>query len=423
MIGPMESPSICRDCLTPFRGGSRCPACRSPRALTHPELHDLAIAHLDCDAFYASVEKRDDPTLHGKPLIIGGGRRGVVSTCCYIARIRGVRSAMPMFKALKLCPEAIVLKPRMSHYVEVSRAIRDMMLSLTPAIEPLSLDEAFLDLAGTRRLTGLSPAAQMLRLQTRIEREIGITVSVGLSHNKFLAKIASDLDKPRGFAVIGRDETADFLARQPVSLIWGVGKTTLAALNSEGIRSIADLRSRDRKALIRRFGTLGDRLWSLARGDDTRAVQPSRAVKSISNETTFNDDIADPAALRRILWTLSDQVSTRAKAAGTGGLTVTLKLKRADHSTLTRRQTLPAPTLMADRIYRTGEPLLRRNMNAGPFRLIGIGLATLVPAIDCDPEDDLLDPSGAKRLAAERAADVVRARFGSDSIILGRSLD
>jgi len=423
MIGPMESPSICRDCLTPFRGGSRCPACRSPRALTHPELHDLAIAHLDCDAFYASVEKRDDPTLHGKPLIIGGGRRGVVSTCCYIARIRGVRSAMPMFKALKLCPEAIVLKPRMSHYVEVSRAIRDMMLSLTPAIEPLSLDEAFLDLAGTRRLTGLSPAAQMLRLQTRIEREIGITVSVGLSHNKFLAKIASDLDKPRGFAVIGRDETADFLARQPVSLIWGVGKTTLAALNSEGIRSIADLRSRDRKALIRRFGTLGDRLWSLARGDDTRAVQPSRAVKSISNETTFNEDIADPAALRRILWTLSDQVSTRAKAAGTGGLTVTLKLKRADHSTLTRRQTLPAPTLMADRIYRTGEPLLRRNMNAGPFRLIGIGLATLVPAIDCDPEDDLLDPSGAKRLAAERAADVVRARFGSDSIILGRSLD
>ena len=362
----MDFPSICRDCLTPFRGGSRCPACRSPRALAHPELDDLAIAHLDCDAFYASVEKRDDPTLHGKPLIIGGGRRGVVSTCCYIARIRGVRSAMPMFKALKLCPEAVVLKPRMSHYVEVSRAIRDMMLGLTPAIEPLSLDEAFLDLAGTTRLTGLSPPPRCCRLQSRIEREIGITVSVGLSHNKFLAKIASDLDKPRGFAVIGRAETADFLARQPVGLIWGVGRTTLAALNSEGIRTIADLRSRDRKALIRRFGALGDRLWSLAQGDDARSVQPSRAVKSISNETTFNEDISDPAALRRILWTLSDQVSARAKAAGTGGLTVTLKLKRADHSILTRRQTLPAPTLMADRIYRTGEPLLRRNMTRGP---------------------------------------------------------
>ena len=419
----MDSPSICRDCLTPFSGPGRCPACRTPRALSHPELNDLSIAHLDCDAFYASVEKRDDPALHGRPLIIGGGKRGVVSTCCYIARIRGIRSAMPMFKALKLCPEAVVLKPRMSHYVEVSRAIRDMMLTLTPAVEPLSLDEAFMDLTGTTRLTGLPPAAQMLRLQNRIEAEIGITVSVGLSHNKFLAKIASDLDKPRGFAIIGRAETADFLARQPVSLIWGVGKTTLAALNSEGIRTIADLRTRDRKALIRRFGTLGDRLWSLAHGDDTRAVQPSRAVKSISNETTFNEDISDPAALNRILWILSEQVSARAKAAETGGLTITLKLKKTDHSTLTRSQTLAAPTLMADRIYRTAEPLLRRTMDAAPFRLIGIGLGTLVPAIDCDPEDDLLDPSGAKRLAAERATDVVRARFGSDSIILGRSLD
>jgi DNA polymerase-4 len=252
-------PSLCRDCLAAFDGPGRCPACRSPRTVTHPELRSLAIAHLDCDAFYASVEKRDDPSLRDRPVIVGGGHRGVVATACYIARIRGVRSAMPMFKALKLCPEAVVLRPRLERYAEVSRAIRGLMLELTPQVEPLSLDEAFLDLSGTFRLHRADPATLLARLQARIERELGVTASIGLSHNKFLAKVASDLDKPRGFKVVGRAETSGFLAPRPVSIIWGVGQAAVRALEADGIRTIADLRARDRAHLVRRFGALGTR--------------------------------------------------------------------------------------------------------------------------------------------------------------------
>ena len=270
----MATQTLCRDCLTVSDASGRCPACRSPRTLTHPELTALSIAHLDCDAFYAAVEKRDDPTLADKPVIIGGGTRGVVSTACYIARLTGVRSAMPMFKALKLCPDAVVIRPRMQHYVEVSRAIRSLMLELTPAVEPLSLDEAFLDLTGTERLHHAPPVVLLARLQSRIEAELGITASVGLSHNKFLAKIASDLDKPRGLKLIGRSETDAFLSAQPVSIIWGVGQATLTALQREGIRTIADLRTRDRKTLLLRFGSLGDRLYHLSRGEDARTDHP-----------------------------------------------------------------------------------------------------------------------------------------------------
>ncbi|MBC7142192.1 MAG: DNA polymerase IV, partial [Rhodobacteraceae bacterium] len=204
-------PALCRDCLTPFETGARCPACRSPRIVAHPELFSLSIAHMDCDAFYASVEKRDDPGLRALPVIVGGAHRGVVSTCCYLARIKGVRSAMPMFQALKLCPEAVVVKPRGEHYAAVSRQIRGLMDALTPIVEPLSLDEAFLDLTGTERLHKAPPAVLLARFLKRMEEEIGLTGSVGLSHNKFLAKIASDLDKPRGFSVIGKADTAAFL--------------------------------------------------------------------------------------------------------------------------------------------------------------------------------------------------------------------
>jgi DNA polymerase-4 len=414
--------SLCRDCLTGFEGAGRCPACRSPRTVAHAELISLAVAHLDCDAFYASVEKRDDPGLRDRPVIVGGGKRGVVTTACYIARIHGVRSAMPMFQALRLCPHAVVVRPRMSLYAEVSRKIRALMLELTPLVEPLSLDEAFLDLSGTERLHRAPPAVLLARLQARIESELGVTASVGLSHNKFLAKIASDLDKPRGFRVIGRAETPTFLARQPVSVIWGVGRAAAAALEREGIRTIADLRARDRKALIRRFGALGDRLWRLARGEDARPVSPGHAPKSISSETTFEEDIADPDALGRHLWSLTEQVSARAKAAGLIGRVVTLKLRRADFAVLARRQTLEAPTQMADRIYRIALPMLHRGMTEGPFRLIGVGLAALLPAAGPEAGDDLLDPAGGKRLAAERAADQIRTRFGRDSIIFGRSV-
>jgi len=415
-------PSLCRACLTLFEAGPRCPACRSPRVIAHPELTALTIAHMDCDAFYASVEKRDNPALRDVALIVGGGTRGVVSTCCYIARIAGVRSAMPMFQALKLCPEAVVVKPRMAVYAAVSRQIRAMMEEMTPAIEPLSLDEAFLDLTGTARLHGAPPAVLLGRLLRRMEAELGITGSVGLSHNKFLAKIASDLDKPRGFSVIGRAETEAFLQPKPVRIIWGVGTATQSALEKAGIRTIADLRRWDRADLTARFGSMGDRLWHLCRGLDTRRVSRDEAVKSISKETTFDEDIADRDLLEGHLWRLAEQVADRAKARDLAGRTVTLKLKRADFSGLTRRHSLAGPTQTADRIFREAQALLAALAEKGPFRLIGVGISDLCADDQADQTRDLLDPDAGKRAAAEAATDKIRARFGSDAIIKGRAL-
>jgi len=415
-------PSLCRDCLHAFDGGTRCPVCRGPRVLTHPELDRLSIAHVDCDAFYASVEKRDNPELRDRPVIVGGGTRGVVSTCCYIARISGVRSAMPMFQALKLCPQAVVVKPRIAVYVEVSRRTRAMMEALTPAIEPLSLDEAFLDLTGTARLHGAPPAAMLARLAKRMEDELGITASVGLSHNKFLAKIASDLDKPRGFSVIGRAETAAFLAPRPVRLIWGVGDAGQAALAGAGIRSIADLLRWDRRDLQARFGSMGDRLWHLARGEDRRPVSPDERLRSISAETTFDADTADADLLDGHLWRLAERVADRAKAKDLAGRTVTLKLKRADFTVTTRRHALTDPTQTADRLYREARALFDAARDPGPFRLIGLGLADITPSAEADRMSDLLDPAAARRRAAERATDAIRARFGRDAIVKGRSL-
>ncbi len=413
-------PSLCRDCLTLFEEGARCPACGRPRIVRHAELADLSIAHMDCDAFYASVEKRDNPALADKPVIIGGGTRGVVSTACYIARIRGVRSAMPMFQALKLCPDAVVIRPRMAAYAEVSRAIRAMMLELTPAVEPLSLDEAFLDLGGTARLHGAPPAVLLAGLVRRMKAELGVTGSIGLSHNKFLAKVASDLDKPQGFAVIGRAETLEFLRDRPVRLIWGVGAVAAGDLEAAGIRTFADLWRWDRAALETRFGSMGGRLWHLGRGEDARGVSPDAAIKSISNETTFNADIAEPDLLDGHLWRLALQVADRAKARGLAGRVVVLKLKRPDFSQVTRRVTLGAPTQLADRIHRTAADLLGR-VGAGPWRLIGVGLSDLTAA---GPEagGDLLDPDAGRREKAERAADAIRARFGDGAIIKGRGL-
>ncbi|MCA3452971.1 MAG: DNA polymerase IV [Rhodobacter sp.] len=415
-------PALCRDCLTRFSGGPRCPACRSPRLVAHAELETLAIAHVDCDAFYASVEKRDNPALRDRPVIVGGGTRGVVSTCCYIARISGVRSAMPMFQALRLCPQAVVVKPRMSVYAEVSRQIRALMERLTPAIEPLSLDEAFLDLTGTERLHGAPPAVLLARLVRQMEEGLGITGSVGLSHNKFLAKIASDLDKPRGFSVIGRGDTAEFLRPKPVRIIWGVGEAGQAALAAAGIRTIADLLRWDRRDLQARFGSMGDRLFHLARGEDTRPVKRDERMKSISAETTFDEDTSDPGVLDGHLWRLAERVSDRAKAKDLAGRTITLKLKRADFRIVTRRHSLPDPTHTADRLYREARALHDAARDPGPFRLIGVGLSDLTAAGDADRMSDLLDPQAATRRAAERATDAIRARFGKDAIIKGRAL-
>jgi len=415
-------PALCRDCLTQFDSGPRCPACASPRVISHDELFSLTIAHMDCDAFYASVEKRDHPELRDKPVIVGGGRRGVVSTACYIARIKGVHSAMPMFRALKLCPEATVVKPRMAAYVAVSRQIRAMMEELTPAIEPLSLDEAFLDLGGTRRLHHAPPAVMLAQFVKRMERELGISGSIGLSHNKFLAKIASDLDKPRGFAVIGKAETDAFLHDKPVRLIWGVGAATQTALERAGIRSFADLRRWPRKELGARFGAMGERLWHLARGEDHRPVNAHAPIKSISNEITFAVDTASRDILDGHIWRLAEKVSDRAKARGLAGRVVTLKLKRADHRLLTRRQSLDDATQLADRLYRTARGLLAQVPEFGPYRLIGVGLSTLVAEAEADLSGDLLDPQAAKRAETERATDRIRARFGADAIRKGRAL-
>ncbi|GFE64909.1 DNA polymerase IV [Litoreibacter roseus] len=390
--------------------------------LSHPELFELSIAHMDCDAFYASVEKRDNPELADKPVIIGGGRRGVVSTACYIARIKGVRSAMPMFKALKLCPEAVLVRGRMDVYVDVSRQIRTMMEELTPAIQPLSLDEAFMDLSGTEKLHGAPPAVMLAKLVRRMETELGLTGSIGLSHNKFLAKVASDLDKPRGFSIIGEAETTDFLRDKPVSLIWGVGTVSREGLAKAGIRTFSDLLRWDRKDLHARFGSMGDRLWHLARGQDYRKVTAHEPVKGISNETTFHDDTNDLDLLDGHLWRMSEKVADRAKAKRIAGRVVTLKLKQANFQIITRRLTLRDATQMADRIYSTARGLFDAIGDKGPYRLLGVGISDLTDEDDADRAPDLLDPDAEKRSEAERATDKIRARFGKDAITKGRAL-
>lgn len=415
-------PAFCRECFTQFDYGKRCPSCRSPRVKSHPELFDLSIAHMDCDAFYASVEKRDDPSLVDKPVIIGGGHRGVVSTACYIARIRGVKSAMPMFKALKLCPDAVVLRGRMEEYTKTSRAIRALMEELTPSIEPLSLDEAFLDLSGTQNLHGAPPAIMLAKLVKRMKDEIGITGSIGLSHNKFLAKVASDLDKPRGFSVIGVEETSAFLNDKPVRMIWGVGQAMQASLDKAGIRTFTDLLRWERVDLIARFGGSGDRLWHLARGKDFRRVSANAPIKSISKETTFHQDTSSLDILDGHIWRLAEQVADRAKARSLAGRVVTLKLKRSNHTSLTRRLSLRDPTQRADTIYTTSRGLFDAVGNQGPYRLIGVGIADLIPENKGDLSGDLLDPKAELRGRTERATDIIRQKYGKDAIIKGRAL-
>jgi DNA polymerase-4 len=411
-------PGLCRDCLSE-RPPGRCRGCGSPRVLAHPELFDLAIAHIDADAFYASVEKRDDPSLADRPVIVGGGMRGVVLTACYVARQSGVRSAMPMARALRLRPDATVVRPRFAAYAEASRALRRLMEALTPAVEPLSLDEAFLDLSGCARLHGAPPATMLARVQAQAEREVGVTVSVGLAANKFLAKLASELDKPRGFSVIGRAEAEARLAPMPVSRLPGVGPALEAALARDGLRIVADLRRRGEAALAARRGAIGTRLWALAHGRDARPVRPDRAAKSLSAETTLDADLSDPEALEAQLWRLCVKLSDRLKAKGLAGRGATLKLKRADFRGLTRRRVLPAPSQLADSLWRATAPLLRREVADGPWRLIGVGLSELSPASPESP-GDLLDPEAATRARVERAVDDIRRRFGGEAIGLGR---
>ncbi len=408
--------AFCRDCRqdTP-EGQSRCHRCGSPRVLHHPELFALAIAHVDCDAFYATIEKRDNPALGDQPVIVGGGRRGVVLTACYVARTYGVHSAMPMFEALRRCPAAIVVRPDMDKYARVGREVRKLMLDLTPLVEPVSIDEAFMDLSGTERVHGMSPAKVLAGFAARVERELGITVSIGLACNKFLAKIASDLDKPRGFAVLGAAEASSFLATRPVTQIFGVGKVAAARLGEDGLHSIGDLQRVGETALRRLYGAEGARLFRLAHGLDDRPVRADREAKSISAETTFDRDIAEFRPLELHLWRLAEKVSARMKAGEIAGRTVTLKLKTADFRIRTRAQSLDRPTQLAAKIFAAGRDLLARETDGSRFRLIGIGVSGL-DAADQDESADLLDHRTAE---AEHAMDRLRQRFGDEAVVKG----
>jgi len=412
--------TLCRDCgQRPPEDAEACPACGSSRLVRHAELHALSIAHLDCDAFYATIEKRDRPELRDVPVIVGGRHRGVVAACCYIARTYGVRSAMPMFKALKLCPDATVIKPDMKKYADVGRTVRGMMQDLTPLVEPLSIDEAFMDLSGTEALHHGSPATTLARLVRRVESELSITVSIGLSYNKFLAKIASDLDKPRGFAVIGQGEARTFLSDKPVSLLWGVGKAMQRTLARDGITLIGELARIDEAELVARYGKIGHRLALCSRGEDDRHVSPEGEAKSVSSETTLDTDIADVDRLRPILWQLAETVARRMKKSGIAGEGVTLKLKTADFRIITRSRHLKSATQSAEEMFQAAEPLLTRECDGRAFRLIGIGAHDLVDASQVT-QGDLFGGVGPSESKVDKALDAVREKFGDAAVIKGR---
>ena len=412
-------PSVCRDCLSRFdRPEARCPACRSPRVVTHAELDQLVIAHLDCDAFYASVEKRDRPELRDVPVIVGGGHRGVVATACYVARQYGVGSAMPMFKALKACPDAVVIKPDFAKYKHESRRILGALANLTPLIQTLSLDEAWADLSGTERLNGGPPAWQLARLQKWIEDDVGLTVSIGLAPNRFLAKVASELDKPRGFSVIG-SEAQQLLAPRPVSILPGVGPIFGRTLRADGFETIGQLAGADVRDLVKRYGDWGLRLHDLSHGRDSRPVDPEHDRKGMSAETTFNVDLSSVADLESQLWPLCEKLASKARRDGIAGRVVTLKLRRTDFRILTRRRTLADPVQTARTLFAEGRALLKPELGR-PYRLIGIGMADLVDAADVAP--GLFAADRTRELATETTIDRLRDRFGPGAVISGRSL-
>ena len=416
--------AACRDCLSPVpsrSSGMRCTACGSPRVVAHAELHELSIAHIDCDAFFAAIEKRDDPSLADRPVIIGGRTRGVVATACYVARTYGIRSAMPMFKALKACPDAVVIKPNIDKYRIVGRQVRALMLELTPLVEPVSIDEAFLDLSGTERLHHGSPAATLLRFARRVEAEVGITVSVGLSYNKFLAKLASDLDKPRGFAVIGKAEAPTFLAEKPVGLIPGVGAAAQARLAKAGITLMRHLPEAELDRLFRAFGREGQRLRRLAVGDDDRPVTPEHDTKSVSAETTFDTDLRAFEDLEPILWRLTERLALRLKRAGLAGGSVTLKLKDSRFQIKTRTRATSSPTQLASRLFEAGQQLLKPECDGTAYRLIGIGAGHLCEAALAD-KGDLADVGVVRDVRREAAIDALREKYGANAVQKGLAL-
>ncbi len=413
--------ALCRDCLAIFADApTRCPKCASPRMVAHAELTTLSMAHLDCDAFYASVEKRDRPELRDRAVIVGGQTRGVVTTACYIARLTGVRSAMPMFQAKRLCPEAVIIAPDFQKYRTVSRQIFDKVRALTPLVQSLSLDEAWLDLSGTERLHGEPHALTLARLQAEIERDVGVTVSIGLAANRYLAKIASDLDKPRGFAVIGAAEASAFLAPRPVSLLPGVGKVFARTLEGAGFQTIGDIAQADPRSLERRFGAHGLRLARLARGEDDRSVDPDQERKSISAETTFMTDLSRLEDLEDRLAPLCDKVAHHAREEGFAGQVVVLKLRRSDFRIVIRRRTLSSPTQAARIMFGHARSLLGPEAKGQAYRLIGVGLTDLVQLDSAAAELFAGEETRARR--SESLADSLRDRFGAQAVVNARLL-
>mgnify|MGYP001185246548 FL=1 len=414
--------TVCRECFKTFNEKKEfCNKCYSANLISNNEIENLNIAHVDCDAFYAAIEKRDNPKYKNFPIIIGGGKRGVVATACYIARTRGVKSAMPMYKALKLCPDAIIIKPNMQKYKKASKVINNLMKEITPLVEPLSLDEAFLDLSGTSRLHKKIPAVLLAELSKKIQKKVGISVSIGLSYNKFLAKICSDIDKPRGFSIINRLEAQSFLKDKPVEVIWGVGNTLKSKLNNDGIRTIGQIREMDCSELIVKYGSIGSHIHKLSNAEDVREIKPYRKVKSISHETTFEKDTNDEVFLKKILWSLCEKVSDRAKEKGLGGSTINLKIKTKDFKLISRSITIEEPTQIAEIIFQTSKLLLFREIKKNKFRLLGVGLSNLKDSEICDLYD-LINTNSNKEKNIEFAIDAIRNRYGVNLIKKGRSI-
>ena len=413
--------ALCRDCCREIEATARACSCGSRRIVRHSELFTLTVAHIDCDAFYASVEKRDRPELVSQPVIVGGGRRGVVAACCYIARTRGVKSAMPMFKALKLCPDAVVIRPEMQKYVAAGRQVRALMGALTPLVQPMSIDEAVLDLKGTEALHKAPPAVVLARFAREVERQVGVTVSIGLAPNRLLAKIAVERDKPRGFAVIGAAEAAAVLAPESVGLLPGVGPAMARRLEAAGFTRLGQLAALTPREAARLFGDDGPHLAARARGEDNRPVDPTRETKSISAETTFDTDISDQRGLEARLWPLCEKVARRLGAAELAAGGVVLKLKTAGFAQRTRNARLPQPTLLPDTLFEAVRPLLAKEVDGTAFRLIGIGAQPLVEAAAAD-RPDLADPEAPRRAARWQALEKLREKFGRDAVVQGRGL-
>jgi DNA polymerase-4 len=414
--------ALCRDCYAVADSlPARCPACGGHRLVHHRSLLRLTIAHIDCDAFYASVEKRDRPELRARPVIVGGGIRGVVTAACYIARMDGVNSAMPMFKALKACPDAVVIKPNFEKYTVASRQIRTLMYELTPQVQTLSIDEAVLDLAGTEALHGAAPAVVLARFAAVVEQQVGVTVSIGLAANRLMAKIAAGRGKPRGFTVIDAQEAAALLAPESVRLLPGIGAALARRLEAIGITTLGQLQVLPDHLARRRFGDDGPALARRARGEDARIVDPSRETKSISAETTFDRDLCTVADLERPLWRLCEKLGRRLKDHDLAAGGVVLKLKTARFATRSRSARLSSPTVLPDRLFDLARALLAKEATGTQFRLIGIGANPLVPASTAD-QGDLADATTPRRAAAQAAIDALRGRFGEAAIARGRSL-